>query len=315
VQAEPSPQLSLPKNPVLRRSLNLGSLMKKPLIALAAALDLQAGAAFSQNASELYQSGTSNSATIDQALAGAPGSLLGGSPISGLSNTFQVYQGLNTAGSSNNTVDIGQLGGNGSILSATVQQDGSGQYAYVRQDGTSGGAIRLTITQSNQNNYSNVTQTSGGPGANIGYTITQSGVNGVVVVNQRGSAGSYSITQTGMNESYYDGGTGISSLSEGGSPQGGIQASSGAFVPYGIALTQTGDSNNQAPVFVQYSDYSAASVTQTGDLGGTNISSVSQNSGAYNVATVWQTAASGVTNTSVLTQSGAGSNFASVNQH
>jgi hypothetical protein len=289
--------------------------MKKPLIALAAVLDLQAGAAFSQNTSELYQNGTSNSATIDQALTGAPISLFGDSPISGFSNTLQVYQGLNAAGSSNNTVDIGQLGGNGSILSATVQQDGSGQYAYVRQDGTSGGTIKLTITQSNQNNYSNITQASGGPGANIGYTITQSGVNGVVVVNQSGSAGSYTITQTGMNESYYDGGSGISSLAAGGSPQGGLYASSGAFVPYGIALTQTGDSNNQAPVFVQYSDYSAASVTQTGDLGGTNISSVSQNSGAYNVATVWQTAASGVTNTSVLTQSGAGSNFASVNQH
>jgi hypothetical protein len=301
--------------PVLRCLRNKGPDMKEFLIATAAALILLIGPAFAQNTSDLIQSGDSNSATVEQVTPG--------------SNTSQIYQGTITSGSSGNTVDIGQIGGSGSILSSIVHQDGSGQYAYIRQDGSLGGTISLNIAQSNQNNYVSITQASGGTGASIGYNITQTGQNGVAVVNQTGSSGSYTIVQSGNGDVYtgpnVSPGIAGGPMGGGGAVIGGGPVAGGFFeqaviatplgpVTVGVNLTQSGESTNNAPTY-QYSDYSGASITQTGDLGGTNTSTINQNSGVYNMATVWQTAASGVTNTSVITQGGAGWNFANINQH
>ena len=166
--------------------------MKKLLIASASLLALSAGAAFAQsagqsNTSGLFQSGSGNSVTIDQAIN------------AGACNTSNVYQGVNGDGSaaSNSSVSVTQIGGVGSQTTSTATQNGSSQTAAVSQDATKGGQLTSAISQSGGGNTATVTQVSSNITDVQNSSITQTGARGVASVSQQGPADGAIVTQSG----------------------------------------------------------------------------------------------------------------------
>ena len=260
--------------------------MKKLLMISVSALALSAGAAFADNSSTLNQNGDRNQATIDQALSG------------GATNNSTVYQGVNGNGnaSTDGVADIGQIGGNGSILNSYVQQNDAKQNAKVRQNGQKGGQQTSNITQSNSGNHADVTQTTQSGTDNQQSYITQTGKNGSATVNQSGHLDFSSISQTGNDNN----------------PGAFVGTTTFGTVNGGVEVTQSGTATNTSYVN-QDSDSSGVKVNQDG-LSGTNYSQIAQNAGGNNNTVYSSQSANGFNNTSLVTQSGT-FNTAGIKQH
>ena len=277
------------------RNLNFGETYEKASYRIRVGPDFSTGAAFAQsNTSDVEQIGSSNTATVGQQIG------------TGVSNTSNVYQGSggNIDPSSSSQAIVAQIGGGGSILSSTVQQNDNYQIANVSQTATAG-AQTSTVTQSGNpwvGNTANVTQSA--TGGSQTSTVTQSntgqwwGGTNNATVNQTGSADVSTITQTsyGSNAGWTSGSTGALGTVSG-----------------GVNVNQSGASSNGSTVN-QSSSYSGVNVQQTGSLTGLNTSTVIQDAGgSYNAAAVSQTANAGVTNWSTLEQTGSW-NLAGVQQ-
>jgi hypothetical protein len=255
---------------------------------------LAAGGAFAQSStSTVQENGSQNSATIDQALN------------TGTSNTATVNQGVGGNGLSSTfgQAQITQIGGLGSQISSTVQQNGANQYARTNQDGSMGGTQVSTVAQSYSGNGAIVYQGTSGQLDKQESYITQEGSSQVVhgnavFVNQYGPSDKATIYQSGTGNDGH-----ASAASPGDGPTFNVYT--------GIMVQQEAYSANTS-VANQYSSYSGINVYQASSdgSGGTNQSAVNQyGTGNYNFVGLDQRSSSGGTSTSFINQN-AGSNNA-----
>lgn len=259
--------------------------MKRLIIA--SVMALSAGAASAQStSSDIEQIGGSNGATVTQQLNG------------GTSNTSYVYQGSGGDGDASNSsqATVTQNGAALSKISSTVQQNDSSQIASVTQNGAAGSTQGSTVTQSNSGNNATVQQTASADYSQQS-TITQSGMSGVVSVTQAGANDNSQVSQTGS----------YNNLNWTGS------STAAGLVTGGVNVNQSGAASNTS-IVSQANNYSGILVKQEG-VGGSNLSTVNQNTGQWDTAGVYQTAGAGISNSSTINQGGSGANFANVRQH
>ena len=168
-------------------------MIRRVAIALVPAFALAAGGALAQsNSSGVYQYGSQNSASIDQALG------------SGSSNSATVNQGVGGDGTASYSgqAQITQIGGAGSQISSDAVQNGSNQYARTYQNGGPGGTQTSSVTQSNAWNGAIVYQYTSAAADSQHSTITQDGTTTAgyrnsVFVNQYGPNDNSTIHQNG----------------------------------------------------------------------------------------------------------------------
>ncbi len=236
---------------------------------------------------------------------------------------------VNQFGSGNyNFVGLDQRASSGGTSSSIINQNG-GSYnaAYFMQWGTAGSTLYSDIEQSGANNLTQLWQTPAYDGSSQYSYISQTGQNGLIHNEQDGINDYAYVVQTGQGSD----GTGQSRYFQLGPVSGTMQS--------GVSVYQDGQTANNAKIY-QYSDYSGASISQSGssgtnnsviyqyggssdfagnmqvaDGGGINGSTITQNAGGSgNLAGAIQMAGAGMTNSSTITQTGS-YNTALVYQH